>query len=75
MQGEYGITKIIYDLNISAFVEDNNRQIVMNFPREPFNTKLKALKNYGHIFTFRTAILDELLQNNESPKLYQESQT
>ena len=66
MQLEHGVNVIIYPPNISAFVDENNRQIVTNFSSVLLNTQVKSLKHYGHIFTFRTVILDLLLQHTES---------
>ena len=41
----------------------------MNFPRVPFNTKLKALKNDGHLCELRTGMLALLLQHNKALKI------
>ena len=57
LQGEQGVTTVMYPPNISAFVDKNNRQIVTNFASVLFNKKVKALKHDEHIFTLRTNIL------------------
>ena len=69
IQGEHGVTEIIYPPNISAFVDENNRQIVTNFTSVLFNTQVKALKHDGHFCTFRADILTSLLQHNKSLKI------
>ena len=56
---------IIYPLNISAYVDENNLQIVTNFESVLFNNQVKELKNDGHFCTFRNFMLTSLLQNNE----------
>ena len=60
---------MIYPPNISYFVDYNNRQILTNVSSVLFNTLVKELKNVGHICTFRTVILDLLLQHTESIKI------
>ena len=68
MQGARGVTAMIYSPNISAFVDENNRQIVKNFASVLFNTQVKALKDDGHLSTFRNFMLDSLLHNKEAPE-------
>ena len=43
LQGEHGVTAMIYPTNISTFVDDNNRQIVTNLASVIFNTQLVAV--------------------------------
>ena len=57
-QVEHGVTEMIYPPNISAFVDEGNRQIVTNLPSVLFNTQVKSLNHDGHICTFRTVIID-----------------
>ena len=57
LQGEQGVTTVMYPPNISAFVDKNNRQIVTNFASVLFNKKVKALKHDGHIFKFRNFMI------------------
>ena len=45
LQGSHDVTTMIYPPNISAFFEENNRQIVTNFIILMFNTKMKALNH------------------------------
>ena len=59
---------IIYTPKISAFVYDNNRQIVTNFVIVTFNTKVKAIKQDGHICNFIIVMFVFLLQNKKSFK-------
>ena len=69
LQVENGVTEMIYPPNISAFVDDNNRQIVTNFSSVLFNTLVKALNHYVHICKFRNVMLASLLQHNEALKI------
>ena len=69
LQGEHGVTEMIYTPNISAFDDENNRQIVTNFARVIFNTQVNVLKHYGRICTFIAGILAFLLHHNKSLKL------
>ena len=59
---------MIYPHSISAFVDNNNRQIVTNFASVTFNTQVKELKHDGNLCTFRNVLLSLLLQNKESLK-------
>ena len=68
LQESRDITAIIYPLNILSFVDENNPQIVKNFTSELFNTQVKALKYYGHIFTYRNFMLALLLQHAKALK-------
>ena len=68
LQGERDVMEVIYPPNISAFVDDNNLQIVMKFASVLFNTQVKAIKHDGHLCTFKNVTLASLLQNNESLK-------
>ena len=61
LQVQYGVTTVIYSPNISAFVDDNNRQIVTKLSSVLFNTIVKELKHDVHIFTFRNVMLASLL--------------
>ena len=69
MQGEHGVRAMIYPLNISAFVDENSRQIVKEFVIVLFNTQVKALKHDGNICTFITGMLASLLQHKKSLKI------
>ena len=60
---------MIYTPSISAFVKNNNRQIVTNFSSVLFNTQVKAVKYDGHICTFGNVILASLLQHNKALKV------
>ena len=60
---------MIYPPNISAFVDENSRQIVKDFVIVLFNTQVKALKNDSHICTSRTGMLALLLQHNKALKI------
>ena len=64
LHGARDITAIIYPPNISALVDENNRQIVTTFTSVPFNTQVKARKSDGHLCQFINVILDLLLQHN-----------
>ena len=66
MEIEHGVKVIIYPPNTSAFVDEKNRQIVTNFSSVLFNTKVKLIKHDSHLCTFRTVVLDSLLQHTES---------
>ena len=66
---------MIYTPNISGFVDDNNRQIVTNFVSVTFNTKVKAIKQDGHLCNFRNVMLFFLLQNKNLLQVYQERKT
>ena len=59
---------MLHPPNISAFSDENNRQLVMNFVSVLFNTQVKAIKHDGHLCTFKNVTLASLLQNNESLK-------
>ena len=52
--------------NISAFVDDNNRQIVTNFSNVLFNTQVKELKYDGHLYKLINFMLASLPQNNKA---------
>ena len=57
----HDLTALIYPPNTSAFVDDNNRQIVTKFASVLFNTQVKALKHDGHHCTFINVMLASLL--------------
>ena len=52
--------------SMSDFVDDRNCQIMRNFLIVLFTTRMNALRNDGHISTFRNAMLDSLLQHKEA---------
>ena len=60
---------MLHPPNISAFSDEKNRQLVMNFVSVLFNTKVKALKHDGHICTFVNVMLASLLQHNNDLKI------
>ena len=53
--------EMIYPPSISAFVDENNRQIVTKFVSVLFNTKVKALMHDVHLSTFRNVMYASLL--------------
>ena len=63
-QGARDTTAMIYCLNISEFVDENNHQIVKNFASVLFNTQVKSLKHDGNLSTFINVMLASLLQHN-----------
>ena len=68
LKGAHDVTKMIHPPNISAFVDENNREIVTDFESVLFNTQVKVLKHYVHICTFRNVILALLLHHNKDLK-------
>ena len=60
---------MIYPLNISAFVDDNNKQLATNFASVLFNTQVKALTHGVHLCTFRYSILALLLWHSKDLKI------
>ena len=69
------MTEMIYHLSMSAFVDDENCQIVSNFAIVLFNTQAKALIHDVHIYTFRKFMLDTLLQHKNILMVFQERKT
>ena len=67
-RGERGVTEMIRPPNILAFVDKNNPQPVRNVASVLFNTKVKSLKHYGHICTFRNVMLASLMHHNKALK-------
>ena len=53
---------------MSAFVDDNNRQIVTKVASVLFKTKVKTLRHYDHLFTFRNFMLDLIMHNTKALK-------
>ena len=68
-QVEHGVTSMVYPTKISAFFNENKGQIVTKFASVLFNTQVKSLKHDGHICTFRTGMLDLLLQHKKVLKI------
>ena len=60
---------MIYPPIISAFVDENKRQILTKVSSIIFNTIVKALTHDGHICTLRTVILASLLKHTEALKI------
>ena len=68
LQGSRDVTEMIYPTNISAFVNEGNRQIVTNYSIVLFNTQVKALSHDVHICILINIMLDSLMHHNESFK-------
>ena len=66
LQGEHGVTTVLYPPTISAFVDEKICQIMNNLASILFNTQVKSLNHDVPLCTFITGMLAMLLQENKN---------